>query len=338
MSDWESHLVTPEVVVGERASTVPFTELLTEFLDWQAESWPLLAKMRGALAQVEQRTVQVGERPLVVQFNPGRTVNSTAKVDAATIEKRPCFLCAGHLPPEEKGLAFGSDFVILANPFPILPVHFVLAFREHRDQRARVALDGLVDAALAAGGGLTVVYNGPTSGASAPDHLHLQAVGAGTLPEEQHALQAIERGELPGQPVFEGPALRVWSDAASGRWVLGFVGARDAVVSAVRSAIEVLDPHGEPPLNLVATAARPGEVVVLLFPRAAHRPACYWAEDPERRVVSPGSIDMAGVVVTVRHEDYTRLRPEDLAQIFTEVARPVDAGVLSELARRLTDG
>lgn len=336
MTDWEAHLVSPAEVVGDRAATIPFSELLTHFLEWQTPRWPLLAKMRGALAEVEQRTVQVGTRPLVIQFNPGRTVNSTAKVDAATIEQRPCFLCAGNLPAEEKGLAFGADYVILANPFPILPVHFVIAHREHRRQEAAVALPGLLEAAASADGALTVVYNGPTSGASAPDHLHLQAVGAGSLPEEIHALQAISSGTLPGEPLHEGPGVRVWSDDGSGRWIVGFVGDQRAVARAARAVIDALGSGEEPPLNLVATAVRPGEVMLLLFPRAAHRPACYHASDPDRRVVSPGAIDMAGVIVTVRHEDYLRLRPEDVSQIFTEVARsPAPADLRAALARRL---
>lgn len=339
MSDWSPHLVTPEEVVGARADAIPFSELLDAFLEWQTPRWPLLQKMRGALAEVEQRTVQVGDHSVIVQFNPGRTVNSTAKVDAASIEKRPCFLCAENLPPEEKGLAFGAHSVILANPFPIMPVHFVIARREHRPQDADVALDALLDIALGADGALTVFYNGPTSGASAPDHLHLQAVGGGSMPEENHALEALASGQLPGVPVFESPQVRVWSDTSAERWVVGFVGQRHEVARAVRASIATLsDGSGaEPPLNLVATAARPGEIVVLLFPRAAHRPAMFYADDPDRRVVSPGAIDMAGVIVTVRHEDYARLRPQDLAQIFSEVSRPAETDRLrTELARRLS--
>ena len=344
MSAWSEHLVTSSDIPGIHPEA-RLAELLPAFFDWQTEQWPLLAKMRGALADVEQRSVQVGTRALAIQFNPGRTVNSTAKVDAASIEKRPCFLCPENLPPEEKGIAFGSDLVILANPFPILAAHFVVAHREHRRQEAAIALDGLVDFAHATEGALTVVYNGPKSGASAPDHLHLQAVVAGVLPEEVHAQARLSLGEVPGELLIELPQVKVWSDTSSGRWIIGLVGTREAVSTAARAAIEALrvgQPHPdlyEPPLNLVATAGRPGEVVVLLFPRAAHRPGCYFAEDPHRRVVSPGAIDMAGVIVTVRHEDYLRLRPEDIAQIFTEVSRPADPALIqSELRRRLADG
>lgn len=343
MSSWREHLITPRDVLGESADTSSLSQLLRAFVPWQAERWPQLQASRVALADVEQRSIQVGARAVTVQFNPGRTVNSTAKVDAATIKKRRCFLCAGSLPPEEKGLPFGPDLVILANPFPILQMHLVIAHRMHRPQDAGIALDGLLDFALATEGSLTVIYNGPRSGASAPDHLHLQAVACGKLPEEIHALSALSRGEVPGALLFELDHLKVWSDDSSGRWIVGFVGSRETVGGAARVVIDALgqglDGDEEPPLNLVATGGRPGEVVLLLFPRGAHRPACYFADEPHRRVVSPGAIDMAGVVVTVRREDYARLRPEDLVGIFGEVSRPEDRSLLaSELTRRLTDG
>ncbi len=339
---WADHVIEPAEVTGS-AGPARWPEVLQAFLEWQTPRWPLLAKMRGALADVEQRSVQVGERSQLVQFNPGRTVNSTAKVDAATIEKRRCFLCAENLPPEEKGLAFGPSLVVLANPFPILGRHYVIAHREHRPQEVDVALDGLLAFARAAEGTLSVIYNGPTSGASAPDHLHLQAVDAAVLPEEVHAQRALAAGRLPGIPVFEAPEAKAWFDDRSGRSLVGMVGAPEAVADVARAVIafladtEEVGDAGEPPLNLVATAGRPGEVVLLLFPRAAHRPAVYYLEDPDRRVVSPGAIDMAGLVVTVRHEDYTLLRPDDLAQIFHEVSRSIEVSELqAALSRRLS--
>ncbi|MBX2801343.1 MAG: DUF4922 domain-containing protein [Myxococcales bacterium] len=320
---WEPHLITPDVVApGE---SVALGELLPRFLDWQAACWPRLATALAGLSEVEQRSVQVGERSVRLQFNPGRAVNSTAKVDAASIRERPCFLCAGNLPPEEKGLPFGNHLVILANPAPILPQHFVLAHREHTPQRVSGALEGLVAFAVATEGAYTAVYNGPASGASAPDHLHLQAVASGLLGEEVHAARRIGAGELPGEPLHEAPGVKVWSDTSSGRWILGAVGSPDAVVDAIRRLIGAMPATGdrvEPPLNLLAVACRPSEVMVLLFVRDAHRPRVYFADEPERRLVSPGAIDMAGVVVTVRREDYNRLRPEDLTQIFSEVSPP----------------
>jgi hypothetical protein len=208
-----------------------------------------------------------------------------------------------------------------------------------------VALDGLLDFALATDGTLAVLYNGPKSGASAPDHLHLQAVQSRVLPEEIHAVRHLEQGHLPGESLVENQRIRVWSDTTSGRWILGFVGERDAVGAAARIAIDALhvgqsDPElHEPQLNLVATASLSGQVILLLFPRAAHRPACYFEEGPDQLIVSPGAIDQAGVVVTVRREDFLRLRPEDAVQIFSEVSRTASpAWIRLELQRRLASG
>jgi hypothetical protein len=145
--------------------------------------------------------------------------------------------------------------------------------------------------------------------------------------------------------LIESDQLRVWSDGSANRWILGFVGERAAVAAAARIAVDALKAGrsdlelDEPPLNLVAIASGPGRVALMLFPRAAHRPACYFASGPDRRVVSPGAIDVAGVVVTVRHEDYLELRSEDVAQILAEVSRPADpAWIKSVLLRRLADG
>lgn len=56
---------------------------------------------------------------LKLQFNPARMVSTGAKIDKATIAKRPCFLCKDNRPQVQISLPFGEEFDILVNPFPI---------------------------------------------------------------------------------------------------------------------------------------------------------------------------------------------------------------------------
>lgn len=326
---WDQVVVDPSEL-GADPTTGP--ALVQAFVQWQLAHWPRLAQATEALAKVETRALRIGgpdrDRELLLQWNPGRAVSSTAKVDPASVSQRPCFLCAGNIPPEERGLAFGDGWVVLPNPAPILDGHIVIAHRDHVPQVVGPALGGLVAFAGAMRGTRTALYNGPRSGASAPDHLHLQAVSADVLPEERFVRAALARGEVPGAVLARGPGLSVWSARGAGRAILGAAGAPDEVEGAGRAIIAVLAAAfdaDEPPLNLLATA-RPGagpdgadELVLLVFPRGAHRPACFFAEGPAQRVVSPGIIDMAGIVVTVREQDFRVLDRATLEGIFGEV-------------------
>ncbi|MFH1464852.1 MAG: DUF4922 domain-containing protein [Pseudomonadota bacterium] len=308
---------------------------LARFLDWQADRWPRLAAARAGLAEVQVRAVQAGGRRVLVQFNPARAVSTTAAVDATSVAARPCFLCPAHLPAEERGLPFQTQWVLLANPAPILPGHLVLAHRDHRPQAAVDALPALVDLAAATADRCAVIYNGPAAGASAPDHLHLQALDAGLLPEERVAWTT------PEPPFLERPHLRAWAALEEGRTLIGFRGQpvrlKRALAAAVEALATVLGTPEEPRLNLLCTA-RGGDVLALLFPRAAHRPACYFAPEPERLAVSPGALDMAGALVSVRAADFARLDAPTVAAIYREVSlapatlRPV----LDLLQRRLS--
>jgi hypothetical protein len=320
---WEERLVAPGSF-----GPGPLAAQVGPFLAWQAARWPRLAEARAGLTALRVREIRAGARRVEVQFNPGRAVSTTAPVDPGSVAARPCFLCPGALPPEERGLAFGPDWVLLANPAPILPDHLVLAHRAHRPQAVGDALGALVDLAAAAAGRLAVIYNGPACGASAPDHLHLQAVAAGLLPEERAAWDAD-----PG-----GAGCCAWAVCEPGRGILCVAGEAAAVRRALGDAVSALAagaPH-EPLLNLLC-AARGRRVLGLLFPRAAHRPACFFAPEPARRLVSPGALDMGGALVTVREPDFEALDSAAVEVIYREVTPPLHTlrAVLAPLPGRL---
>ena len=337
MSDpWAGRIVEPGGPGGPPAEGT-LADTLAAYVAWQAARWPRLAEARATLPGVRTREVEVGRPPCRVQWNPARAVSTTARVDPESVAARPCFLCPPALPPEERGLAFGPQAVILANPAPVLPDHLVVVARDHVPQAVGPALPLLVAAAAALRGRFAAFYNGPRCGASAPDHLHLQAVRGGLLPAER----AAGAGPGPGdRRLGAGSGLEAWSLGGQGRPILAFRGAPGQVEAALGAAVEVLGevrPDApEPLLNLLAVGVPEG-VLALLFPRAAHRPACFHGVGPGRCLVSPGAVDLAGEVVAVREEDFCALDAPRLAGILAEVSLdPARVRILQDrLSRRL---
>src|SRR5215813_8446508 len=152
-----------------------FRGLAEGLAEQQLTTWPMLRDAVAGLARVEYKRLRVRGSEVLAQFNPQRIVSTAAKVDAAAIKQRPCFLCAENLPPEERGIAFGADFVALYNPFPVLPRHLVITSRQHIPQTIDGNFGTLLDLALDLGDEFFALYNGAACGASAPDHLHFQA-------------------------------------------------------------------------------------------------------------------------------------------------------------------
>ena len=343
MSDpWEGHLVDDEArrEVGTHAD---LGALLQAYHPWQVRRWPRLQASLALLDGVLVRQIPLGLRPLQLQYNPGREVSATAKVSDAEIRARPCFLCPHHLPAEEVGLPFGERLIWLANPAPVLPLHFTIVHREHRRQELLPVLAEALEMARAVAGRLEIFYNGPRSGASAPDHLHLQAVAAGRLPDVAWVDSRITRRESPGRLLGSRPGLQVTADRDADRCLLVFHGEPAAVEEGLVLAMRTRESLGgyegwEPPLNLVLRSDG-ASVTALLYLRGAHRPACFFADEPDRRIVSPGAVDVAGLAITPRRSDFDVLDAPAMGAIFSECSlapERVDE-LLPLLERRLTD-
>ncbi len=236
---------------------------------------------------------------------PHRVGSTTAKVDAAAIAERPCFLCARNLPPEQRGLPWGDDWVLLANPFPIVGRHLTVVHRDHVPQRLDGQVAALLDLAAELPGSF-VLYNGPRCGASAPDHLHLQAGDRAGLPLVSEAARSA------------GVALN-----ARGARALLFRGERGRVLDAAHRALEVLaaaaPQEPEPWCNVVAWHGPDSGFSLVLFPRPKHRPESFHRGE---RTVSPASIDMSGILVTPLRKDFDTITGEEVAAIYDEVSLP----------------
>jgi hypothetical protein len=242
---------------------------------------------------------------VLLRHIPHRVASTTAVVDREAIAKRPCFLCAANLPPEQSGLSFDSDFTLLCNPFPIVPRHLTIVHREHRPQEIDGQVGPMLDLAAALPG-FFVVYNGPQCGASAPDHLHLQAGSLEGLP--------IVR-EAAGKP---GPALE-----AHGMRALLLRGSRSRVLDETNRALGLLSSvtgrEPEPWCNVAAYHEPVAGFSVVVFPRSRHRPASFHTGE---LTVSPATIDMSGILVTPFAKDFERLSGDDVAAVYREVTLP----------------
>ena len=180
---WESRLITDDALAAY--ATQPITNLSTRvaaLINQQLAMWPMLRNATDALEQVQYKEVNVNGSRVLAQFNPARIVSTAAKVDTASIQARPCFLCAENLPAPEKGVLFGDNYVVLCNPFPVLKDHLVISERRHTPQAIASRIGDLLDLTEALGSEYFTLYNGPQCGASAPDHHHFQACSSAGIP------------------------------------------------------------------------------------------------------------------------------------------------------------
>ena len=306
-------------------------------IDQQIETWPLLREGCQAFALIESKRVRVKESEVVIQHNPRRIRSTAASVDKASVENRRCFLCPENLPQEEKGIAYVDDLVILCNPFPVLDRHLSIVHREHIPQQIEGNVESLLALAHDLGPRYFALYNGPECGASAPDHLHFQACSRELLPIEENLyedepvmVEDCSYCEETARNSFE-----LFTLGGCGRSVVVFRGGnRDEVAHWVYEVIKELalqTDKTEPLINVICTYD-PKVWTVYLFPRSKHRPAVFYAEGEQRLVVSPGAIDMAGVVVVPEREHFDKIDGERMVAIFSEVS------MNGEIVNDLVDG
>lgn len=307
---------------------------LQSLLKRQLAGWPEAARRYRDLREVQTKEITIGGMPVRVQYNPARAVSTLARTDAASIAARPCFLCRGNRPQQQEALPFegcdGRRYEILVNPFPIFPEHFTVPAVDHVPQRIAGRFPDMLRLAEAFPD-MTVFYNGPESGASAPDHFHFQMGCKGFLPVETHfgllgpktvmrpgaAAIALTSAYIQGLPVITAP------DAES---------AEAAFLRVLRS-LPVSPRTGEPQLNILCW--REQDIFrVLVIPRKAHRPSCYYAPEGEAVRISPASVDLGGVFIIPVAEDFRRTDAGVLQNIIWETVdtswQPViDVGLLT---------
>jgi glycosyltransferase involved in cell wall biosynthesis len=290
--------------------------LCKNLFDLQKKDWPRFAGACRDLASVQEKELSCGKYKITLQYNPARAVSSGAAVDAESIKERPCFLCQDHLPKLQQGIVYRGRYLILCNPAPIFNRHFTVVTLEHQPQEITLSLGWLLQLAADTSPDYTVLYNGPACGASAPDHLHFQMIPSDALPFLN------ELKELP--PVRETDAVRYRIGNGFDRSVLIMESANAGALnghfsSLLKGARRILQTSDEPLMNVLCDYEK-DRWQLMIFLRGKHRPNAYFAENENRIFISPGAIDMAGVIITPRLMDYERLDCDTVRNIYREVS------------------
>jgi hypothetical protein len=304
------------------AGAKSLSELCLELLSEQKKSWPELRKGCESLRDVREREVTCKGFSTRLQYNPGRIKSSVASVGEKNARERPCFLCLDQLPEAQKGLRYRGAYLILCNPMPIFSSHFTVPHVEHRRQAIVEHTGTLLQLLAEFGSGWTVLYNGPKCGASAPDHLHFQAGPSGQMPVEQ---EIREEKRLTRMTRVGGCLL--YRARGLGREVVILEGDDPwAMEGAFKSFLEalkkVLRTDEEPMMN-IAGFHEEGKWRLVIFPRRKHRPEAFYREGEARVVVSPGLIDMGGLLITPVEKDFERLDAAAVEGIYGEVSLEV---------------
>lgn len=298
------------------------THELNKFIRDQLSVWPLAAANFRTLKGLECRSIEVCGLPCRIQYNPVRVLSSTADTSPEAIAARKCFLCKGNRPPEQFHLKFegrkGRLYNIQVNPYPIFPGHLVIVRDEHIPQAIWHHFPDMLDFTTRYSDYL-VFYNGPGSGASAPDHLHFQAVPKGHLPLELAVDAFLDN---PGRP------LATVKDAELYRFPRFMNGVFALKATTTKSLAKLfyrlldctdrLPGEIEPRFNLYAY--RKGEEYrTFVVMRSRKRSHHYSSEGADHLTISPGAADMAGVFVAPFREDYEKATPALLSQMLSEV-------------------
>ena len=287
---------------------------ISRFFNRQLEKWDDARHRFRDLKHVETKKLSEEVR---LQFNPARIVSTGAKIDKKTLGERPCFLCDKNRPKEQMSQQIDERFQLLVNPFPILPVHFTIPARKHQPQ-AIYKNYGEMHRFLSLHSELMVFYNGPKCGASAPDHLHFQAGTSGILPLQAN-WQRLSRNLTDIISLNDEEKIAVVRDFIVPAFVIISKSEEsdETLFHRLYKSMPMRGDETEPMMNIIAWR-KGDEYISVVIPREKHRPEAYFAEGDAQVMVSPGALDMSGLIITPREEDFHKLTEESATTILQE--------------------
>ncbi|MDP3149422.1 MAG: DUF4922 domain-containing protein [Ignavibacteria bacterium] len=298
-----------------------FTELAKTLIHDQKINWEQCKNGYATLDSIEVKVFHFENFSIKVQFNPGRMISTSAKVDAKSITERKCFLCKDNLPQEQQSLEYKDDFLILVNPFPIFPEHFTLPSLHHVKQNIENSFSVLLDFSKDLSPDYTVFYNGPRCGASAPDHLHFQAGTKNFMTIDHEYEQLRDRA---GEKLLKGNSLAVYSIDDGLRKMISFEGESKLEIEKTfqifYSAYKESSGQTEEPMMNIIGSYQNEKWRTIVFLRKKHRPDVFFEKDQEKQIyLSPAAVDIGGVCVTPQGKDFALITKEKLKNIFAEV-------------------
>lgn len=303
-----------------------------ELYQSQLETFELARTNYSHLKNVKWRTIKFSGFDIRLQYNPVRILSTNARIDATTLKERRCFLCPGNMPEEQKGISWNSEYNIFINPYPIFEKHFTAPTVRHTPQQISGRFEDMLALALDLPG-YTVFYNGPQCGASAPDHFHFQLAPHNSMPLETDVENTEIRETLIQSSYYSVATLHNYL-----RKVLVIKASDLSLLSRLFKQIsdilsEYIPSEPEPMYNLLAWFDN-CQWSVCIFPRRLLRPWQFFAEGEQKILFSPGSVDMAGLIIAPRHEDFERYSPEVLTDLFDQVSP--DNETWNKITNRIT--
>lgn len=266
------------------------------------KQWELARENYAALSHMNVKKFNYNGREIVAQFNPCRYNSAAAKIDSESLSKRECFLCSEHQPIEQETILWQDTYKIQINPYPIFNRHLTLSHVEHQPQAIVPHIDQMMQLAALLPG-YVLFYNGPTCGASAPDHLHFQAAPFSELPLCREA-----NHDYCDMSVYFPFFYIIRKKASEAKhWFHVFE----------QGMQEINQKEGEYPQNVLCWRTKK-EWHIIIIPRSKHRPDCY-GYDEEHFLLSPASVELTGVWPIARECDYNRITPSLLQSISEEV-------------------
>ena len=306
----------------KNSSSNSYLEKTKILFNHQLKNWELANQGYESLKSVRVREFQFDDFVIKVQFNPGRIISSAAKVDEKSISERKCFLCYNHLPSDQRAIPFENNFLILVNPYPIFPEHFTIPMLDHLPQLIADNFSSMLNLTKALGELYTVFYNGPKCGASAPDHMHFQAGLKNFMPLD-YEFEKITDEKC--RIIKASDKITIYACTDYLRKFFAFrSSSKTEIVSSFQmlySAMQKTMKAGEtePMMNIISRFDGE-EYFVFVFPRSKHRPDYYFAEGERKIILSPASVDLGGVCITPREEDFEKITSEILMDIFAQIS------------------
>lgn len=303
---------------NKQTTDIQKKQFIDIFFHQQLQIWNDAKQHFEDIKHVQTKPLMVGNIEMQVQFNAARIVSTGAKIDKKTLVDRPCFLCLHNRPKMQMVQVIDQDFELLINPYPILPQHFTIPLRRHEPQNIAPHYSEIYKL-LTIYPQLMVFYNGPKCGASAPDHAHLQAGSCGILPLQktwsilsQHLQIVVSLNKYAALSIITAYPCHAFCIVSREKED------SNRLFSMLYRALPLQKNETEPMMNIVAW--RQGEdYIAVVFPRKKHRPDCYFAKGDEQMLISPGALDMAGLIITPRERDFKKLNSTKVENILKEM-------------------
>jgi len=298
-----------------------YADALVVLLRNQKLDWNLLSNGYAELEKVKTKSFQFDGFAVNVQLNPQRIKSTKANVTKEEIEKRACFLCLDNLPKEQKGLEYKNEFLLLCNPYPVFYEHFTIVFKKHFPQRIDGSFHRFLKLAKRVHNYYSILYNGPQCGASAPDHLHFQAVA------KKDIIILIESETLIkkyGEKLIDSRRKEVYGVSDGLR---RYVVIKSKDINFIKNLFEkiyysfqkAVNTNTEPMINIIGNYDQKIGWEVFVFFRKKHRPQCYYDKGDKMLTVSPAAIDLSGTLILPREEDFNKINKDIIKNIFDDV-------------------